>query len=319
MAEGTYPQRGWATITDCPPLNTALSNEASSPSLHPRLPIGWSSTFAVDRRVYLRQFDHCPAYPFDWIAQNEAGSIYASELRRHRTGVVGVTPPTQTSRPILLPNASRARHYGMDGVVFNPITQLIEPVLATTEGNSPNPSELQKSFVRAVRPGDWQPVPPRRDIGVEPRRWDGIQTTHKDGIYDATSRDDIASCLTPRGQHSRENSLVVGRMRRYDEKRRSFGTWEDIKVTVDNNTGQGMWKIRLRRGGTLGVYKRRISPTTQRSLSTAMHHCRLYRQYAISKVFHEPRFHVLLSSKTKLDANCGYYYHGVQVCGLGIQ
>lgn len=272
----------------------------------------------MDRRDSLRQVDHYPAYTFGWIAQNEAMSVYASEpWRQHKMGVDVVTPPTQTSRGFL-PNAPIVQHNGMDNVVFNPITQLIEPVLAMTKGNSPKPSELQKSFVGTSRPGDWQPAPPRRDVG-EPRRSNAIQITHKDWIHDDSSRN-IAYGLNPRDQHHiGENSVIVGRIRRYDEKRRSYGAWEDIKVSIDSNTGRGSQDIHLRRGGKLGVHKRLISQATQQSLSKAMHRCKLYRQYSISKVFHEPRFHVLLSSRAKLDTNVGYYYHGVQVCRLGVQ
>mmetsp|Transcript_25591 Transcript_25591/g.57700 ORF Transcript_25591/g.57700 Transcript_25591/m.57700 type:complete len:272 (-) Transcript_25591:34-849(-) len=265
-----------------------------------------------------REVDHYPAYTFGWIAQNEAMSVYASEpWRQHKMGVDVVTPPTQTSRGFL-PNAPIVQHNGMDNVVFNPITQLIEPVLAMTKENSPKPSELQKSFVGTSRPGDWQPAPPRRDVG-EPRRSNAIQITHKDWIHDDSSRN-IAYGLNPRDQHHiGENSVIVGRIRRYDEKRRSYGAWEDIKVSIDSNTGRGSQDIHLRRGGKLGVHKRLISQATQQSLSKAMHRCKLYRQYSISKVFHEPRFHVLLSSRAKLDTNVGYYYHGVQVCRLGVQ
>ena len=269
----------------------------------------------MDRHVHHCQDDLYPAYyPFGWVAQNEAGHA----PWRHKTGAVGVTPAMQTSRPVTSPpNASRSRHYGTSGVVFNPITRLIEPLLATTQGNSPNLSELLQ--FATVGSGDWQPVPPRLDIGLEPRRSDEIQTPVKDRIHEAVSRNDTSS-LNLRDQHFfGENSVIVGKIRRYDENRRSYGAWEDIRVSIDSNTGRGSRKIQLRRGGTLGVHKRLISQTTQLSLSKAMHKCKLYRQYSISKVFHEPRFHVLFSSMAKLDTNCGYFYHGVQVCRLGLQ
>ena len=48
-----------------------------------------------------------------------------------------------------------------------------------------------------------------------------------------------------------------------------------------------------------------------------MHRCKLYRQYTRSQVFHEPRFHVLLSSKAA-QSNVGYKYHGIQMKALPI-
>jgi hypothetical protein len=48
-----------------------------------------------------------------------------------------------------------------------------------------------------------------------------------------------------------------------------------------------------------------------------MHQCNLYRQYTRSQVFHEPRFHVLLSSKA-VQSNVGYKYHGIQMKALPI-
>ncbi len=46
--------------------------------------------------------------------------------------------------------------------------------------------------------------------------------------------------------------------------------------------------------------------------------CRFYRQYTRSGVYHEPRFHVLLSSEaTRHDA--GYMYHGIRMKALPIE
>lgn len=65
------------------------------------------------------------------------------------------------------------------------------------------------------------------------------------------------------------------------------------------------------------MFPNMLESNKQKSLSTAMHQCKLYRQYTRSQVFHEPRFHVLLSSKA---AHCdtGYMYHGINMKALPI-
>ena len=68
----------------------------------------------------------------------------------------------------------------------------------------------------------------------------------------------------------------------------------------------------LNRGGKVGIYTKLLPPLKRESLSKAMHKCKLYRQYTRSQVFHEPRFHVLLSSKAA-HVNAGYMYHGIKM------
>jgi len=67
----------------------------------------------------------------------------------------------------------------------------------------------------------------------------------------------------------------------------------------------------LNRGGRVGVCTKLLSQEKRKNLSKAMHQCNLYRQYTRSQVFHEPRFHVLLSTKSQSDK--GYMYHGVKM------
>ncbi|EJK60619.1 hypothetical protein THAOC_18989 [Thalassiosira oceanica] len=103
--------------------------------------------------------------------KNEAGSVPAGEPRRREAGEDVLAPPTQAGRPGVFPPNAPGVH-----VALNPITNLVEPVLAMTEGNSTNPGGLRKSLVGAGGPGDWQ------HAGVEPGRSNGIQITHKDAI-----------------------------------------------------------------------------------------------------------------------------------------
>ena len=70
--------------------------------------------------------------------------------------------------------------------------------------------------------------------------------------------------------------------------------------------------INLKRGGKIDLHKNMLSHEKRQSLSKAMHGCKLYRQYTRSQVFHEPRFHVLLSSKANYG-NVGYMYHGIKM------
>ena len=101
----------------------------------------------------------------------------------------------------------------------------------------------------------------------------------------------------------------VGRRRCYNEQRGAYGTWEDLHIDLSSNNSM---QIHLNRGGKIGIYTNMLPKNKRQSLSTAMHQCKLYRQYTRSCVFHEPRFHVLLSSKAA-QCNTGYMYHGIRM------
>ena len=60
-----------------------------------------------------------------------------------------------------------------------------------------------------------------------------------------------------------------------------------------------------------------VSREKKIALSNAMHQCNLYRQYTRSQVYHEPRFHVLLSTKAA-QSDVGYMYHGIKMKALPI-
>ena len=73
----------------------------------------------------------------------------------------------------------------------------------------------------------------------------------------------------------------------------------------------------LNRGGKVALFPKMLSSSKRQSLSKAMHQCKLYRQYTRCEVFHEPRFHVLLSSKAA-HSDTGYMYHGIHMKALPI-
>ena len=108
----------------------------------------------------------------------------------------------------------------------------------------------------------------------------------------------------------------VGRIRRYNLHKGAYDPWEDIHVS-DSSTNDDSIRINLNRGGKICMFPNMLESNKQKSLSAAMHQCKLYRQYTRSQVFHEPRFHVLLSSKA---AHCdtGYMYHGINMKALPI-
>jgi len=108
----------------------------------------------------------------------------------------------------------------------------------------------------------------------------------------------------------------VGRIRRYNLHKGAYDPWEDIHVS-DSSASDASIRINLNRGGKICMFPNMLDSNKQKSLSAAMHQCKLYRQYTRSQVFHEPRFHVLLSSKA---AHCdtGYMYHGINMKALPI-
>lgn len=66
-----------------------------------------------------------------------------------------------------------------------------------------------------------------------------------------------------------------------------------------------------------------LSNDRRAALSESMRSCKFYRQYARSGVYHEPRFHVLLSSvassRSSSDSGgSGYAYHGIRMKALPI-
>jgi len=108
----------------------------------------------------------------------------------------------------------------------------------------------------------------------------------------------------------------VGRIRRYNIQKGLFDPWENIHVS-DSSANDASIRINLNRGGKISMFPNILESNKQKTLSAAMHQCKLYRQYTRSQVFHEPRFHVLLSSKA---AHCdtGYMYHGINMKALPI-
>jgi len=108
----------------------------------------------------------------------------------------------------------------------------------------------------------------------------------------------------------------VGRIRRYNIHKGAYDPWEYIHAS-DSSASDGSIRINLNRGGKICMFPNILESNKQKTLSAAMHQCKLYRQYTRSQVFHEPRFHVLLSSKA---AHCdtGYMYHGINMKALPI-
>ena len=110
----------------------------------------------------------------------------------------------------------------------------------------------------------------------------------------------------------------VGRIRRYNEQTMKYGNWEDLHVSNDSSmSNSGSMHINLNRGGKVSLHTNMLRGNKRQTLSTAMHNCKLYRQYTRSQVFHEPRFHVLLSSKAA-HYDSGYMYHGIKMKALPI-
>ena len=118
----------------------------------------------------------------------------------------------------------------------------------------------------------------------------------------------------------------MGRIRYFDELLGSYGPWIDI---VGGN--ESTITLDLSRGGTLRILCNILPITKRNDLSKAMHDCKLYRQYSLCRNdrlnfagFHEPRSHVLLSSRTQCvsddDASSqpGYIYHGIKMKALPI-
>ncbi|KAL9187368.1 hypothetical protein ACHAXT_001471 [Thalassiosira profunda] len=104
----------------------------------------------------------------------------------------------------------------------------------------------------------------------------------------------------------------IGRIRRYSEQDGAYGVWEEIYAPANRGPSGGFaTSIGLHRGGRIGVRTTLLAGEKQKSLATAMRQCKLYRQYIRSEVFHEPRFHVLLSSNAQSDR--GYMYHGIRM------
>jgi hypothetical protein len=62
-----------------------------------------------------------------------------------------------------------------------------------------------------------------------------------------------------------------------------------------------------------------LSTERRTALSASMRACRFYRQYTRSGVYHEPRFHVLLSSEASSRHDAGYSYHGIKMKALPIE
>jgi hypothetical protein len=62
-----------------------------------------------------------------------------------------------------------------------------------------------------------------------------------------------------------------------------------------------------------------LSTARRTALSASMRSCGFYRQYTRSGVYHEPRFHVLLSSEASMRNDAGYSYHGIKMKALPIE
>lgn len=131
----------------------------------------------------------------------------------------------------------------------------------------------------------------------------------------------------------------IGRVRRYNSQTKSYNSWEDICIPSSSNddyssNGSNEFSINLSRGGRLRFNPNLLPPAKRKKLSKAMHNCKLFRQYSFNKVFHEPRSHVLLSSRIrsnnqdlKSSRSCndiddggtiqpGYMYHGIKMRAL---
>jgi len=131
-----------------------------------------------------------------------------------------------------------------------------------------------------------------------------------------TQSSTIGHIIPSQKNNSSSRGRKVGRIRRYNLHKGSYDSWEDIHVS-DSSANDASIRINLNRGGKISMFPNMLESNKQKSLSTAMHQCKLYRQYTRSQVFHEPRFHVLLSSKA---AHCdtGYMYHGINMKALPI-
>ena len=168
----------------------------------------------------------------------------------------------------------------------------IKNVAGVGEHQSSRPIQLQKSA--AVCPhGSFSQQPPASQIQV----------------------DVIGATAVPPQNNRALRDEKIGRIRRYNEQKKAYGDWEDICISK-SSPSNGSIRIDLIRGGKVGIYTKMLPVDKQESLSTAMHQCKLYRQYTRSQVFEEPRFHVLLSSKAHCDR--GYMYHGIKMKALPI-
>jgi len=131
----------------------------------------------------------------------------------------------------------------------------------------------------------------------------------------------------------------VGRIRYFDKLSGSYGPWKDIVGgRLGDTQNSATITLNLSRGGTLRILCNVLPENKRKDLSRAMHDCKLYRQYSISRNdrlnfdgFQEPRSHVLLSSraKTTIDDDDetshderrhqpGYAYHGIKMKALPI-
>lgn len=103
----------------------------------------------------------------------------------------------------------------------------------------------------------------------------------------------------------------IGKMRCYNSKNKSFEPWKDINMPIATTASSAGAKhtttiqkeqefpIALSRGGELKFYSGFIPTQKRLEIARAMHQCKLFRQYSFSGIFHEPRSHVLLSSRAR--------------------
>ena len=130
----------------------------------------------------------------------------------------------------------------------------------------------------------------------------------------------------------------MGRIRYFDEHSGSYGPWKDILGGQVGETEKTTTiTLNLSRGGTLHILCNILPDNKRKDLSRAMHDCKLYRQYSLSRNdrlnfvgFQEPRSHVLLSSRVKATFDDdeapnderrhqpGYAYHGIKMKALPI-
>jgi alkylated DNA repair dioxygenase AlkB len=121
---------------------------------------------------------------------------------------------------------------------------------------------------------------------------------------------------------------TMGRIRYFNENLGSYGPWKDIFGGSVGDT-ESIITLNLSRGGMLRILCNILPQNKRKDLSRAMHDCKLYRQYSLSRNndfmgFQEPRSHVLLSSRAKATLDNdevsdnerhqpGYSYHGVNM------
>ncbi len=101
-------------------------------------------------------------------------------------------------------------------------------------------------------------------------------------------------------------SRRIGKIRRYNSQTKSYGQWEDIRMPIpiasspiSNSDNSKSHPIKLSRGGKIMFHPGLIPAQKRLEIARAMHHCKLFRQYSFGGIFHEPRSHVLLSSRIR--------------------